>query len=178
MAVFNECSRLVNEESLAEVRRVIGDRTRNGANPFQLVLDTQLHLQKELAQRLPQNGNFDPDGMAQWATCGQMVDYMRAQWDSLTDESRELLTSFGGMSSGEKNATGVWKTWKSNNLELRNRKFQDLSDEDRLEVYFELIDQLHFFANMINALGLSADDMIELYLLKNAENLNRYTNNY
>jgi hypothetical protein len=149
-----------------------------GDNPFQLVLDTQLKLQKELAAKLPENGNIDPENMAAWATCGQMVDYMREQKDSLDDEFRELLTSFGGMSNGEKSATSVWKKWKKDNQSRRNTLFSELSEEDKLEVYMELIDAVHFFANKINALGLTADDVCELYLIKNAENFNRYNAGY
>lgn len=175
MAVFNQCSQLLNEESVELVRSNLAAYTRNGRNPLQCVLDTQLRLQQELAQRLPQNGNIDP---ATLKTCGQLVDYTREQFDSIIDESRELLTSFGGMSSGEKAASSVWKKWKSDNLSKRDTLFSDLSDSDRLEVYFEFIDILHFIFNIGNALGLSADDILELYLLKNAENLRRYSSGY
>lgn len=178
MATFNQCSHLVNQDSLDLARSLIDSCLDTGRNPLQLVLDTQLKLQVELANRLPENGNTDPTNMHETATCGEMVAYMRAQKDSIDDEFRELLTSFGGMSNGEKNASAVWKPWKASHLKYSNLKFSELSTEDQLEVSFELVDKLHFFANMINALGLSANELIELYLLKNAENLNRYTSGY
>jgi hypothetical protein len=175
MAVFNQCSQLVNDESIKMVRDSLSEYTRNGRNPLQLVLDTQLRLQQELAKRLPQNGNVDPSTLK---TCGELVDYTREQFDSIIDESRELLTSFGGMSTGEKSATSVWKKWKSDNQSKRAVVFNEMSQDDKLEVYMEYIDILHFVFNIGNSLGLSADDILELYLLKNAENLNRYQNSY
>jgi hypothetical protein len=175
MAVFNQCSHLVNSESVEKVRVALADYTRNGRNPLQLVLDTQLRLQQELAKRLPQNGNVDPSTLK---TCGELVDYTREQFDSIIDESRELLTSFGGMSTSEKSATSVWKKWKSDNQSKRAVVFNEMGQDDKLEVYMEYIDILHFVFNIGNSLGLSADDILELYLLKNAENLNRYQNSY
>jgi hypothetical protein len=175
MAVFNQCSHLVNDDSLKMVRESLAEYTRDGRNPLQLVLDTQLRLQQELAKKLPQNGNVDPSTLK---TCGELVDYTREQFDSITDESRELLTSFGGMSSGEKAATSVWKKWKADNQAKRAAVFDEMPESDKLEVYMEYIDILHFVFNIGISLGLTADDILELYLLKNAENLNRYNNNY
>ena len=178
MSVFNQCSQLVNAEELATVQDTIANFTRNGRDSFQIVLDTQVKLQQALAQKLPDNGNVDPTNMAEKATCGELVEYLRYQKDLIDDEFRELLTSLGGMSNGTAKASAVWKRWKAQHREVADTKFSNLSPEDKLEVQFEVIDIMHYIANMINAVGLDAKSMIELYLLKNAENINRYNSGY
>jgi hypothetical protein len=175
MSVFNQCSHLVSKEKLEEVRNYIGDYTRNGRDGFQLVLDMQLNIQRELAKALPQNGNVPTESLT---TCGQKVDFLREQMDNISDEFRELLTSLGGMSNGEKDATSVWKKWKKNNQEFRNKQYSDLPESDRLEVAFEMIDIMHFVANMITVLEIDSQELVELYMIKNAENLRRYQSNY
>jgi hypothetical protein len=82
------------------------------------------------------------------------------------------------MSNGEKDASGVWKAWKANNLEKRSTLIKDLSPEDQLEVKFELIDMAHFFLNMFVALGMDSQEIFELYFLKNKENFDRQNNGY
>jgi hypothetical protein len=177
MSVFNSCAHLATPEQLTKLREEIGDYTRNGRSTLQMVLDTQLQLQKELSVRLP-DANKDPTNMAQTATCGELVEYLRYQKDLIDDEFRELLTSLGGMSNGVGPASSVWKRWKATHQEYASRPFTELSAEDLAEVQFEVVDILHYIANIINAVGLDADTAVELYMLKNAENINRYKNSY
>lgn len=174
MAHFNECAQLVSPETLAPATQAYIDAKLNGENPFDIMINMQRSLQKRLAKDKPER-NPDPDSLE---TAGQIVDWMRIQKDSMDDEFRELLTSLGGMSNGEKDASAVWKNWKARNLELRNVKIADMSPADQLEIRFELIDALHFFINQIIALGMDGQDIFELYYLKNAENFARQDRGY
>lgn len=176
MATFNSCANLT--ENLKQASEIVEKHLGNGGDLFQLILEMQDNLQANLAQRLPQNGNVDPFQLKETATCGELVDHFRLQKDSIDDEFRELLTAFGGMSNGESAASAVWKRWKSDYQQKRNVKFSELSESDQLEVKFELVDIVHFVAIMINALNISSRELTELYVLKNLENVKRYTNNY
>jgi len=171
MTEFNSCAGLVNDADLKEVDQLRADSPKD---ILQTMLDMQRRLQSELATRLPKH-NKNPDELK---TCGDILDWMRRQNDAIDDERRELFTSLGGMSNGEKSATAVWKAWKADHDEKRNTLFADLSEEDRLEVLFEMIDEWHFVLNKFLALGMTSDDIFALYALKNRENFKRYENNY
>ena len=172
MAYFNECSQLIEgaDKAQNEYWDILGDEK----DPLQVMLDMQKSLQVRLAKDKPEY-NRHPDDLA---TAGEVVDWLRNQKDYIDDEFRELLTSLGGMSNGEKEASAVWKPWKKRYSEMQSKKIQDLSPEDQLEIKFELIDQFHFFMNKFIALGMSAEEIFKLYYLKNAENFARQDRGY
>ena len=172
MAHFNQCSQLVNGIEDAQKE---GESIRsNGEQYIDVMMDMQRALQTKLAIEKPEM-NLNPQDLD---TAGKVVDWMRTQKDCIDDEFRELLTSLGGMSGGEKDASGVWKAWKANNLQKRATLISDLSPEDQLEIKFELIDIWHFFLNMNVALGLDSQEIFELYYLKNKENFDRQNRGY
>jgi hypothetical protein len=82
------------------------------------------------------------------------------------------------MSNGEKAASSVWKSWKVDNVSQRNSKIEDMNPDDKLEMAFELIDIMHFVANMMLSLKLTSKDLYVLYMLKNLENARRYHSGY
>lgn len=172
MAHFNECASLV--EGIESARQESENIRSNGKQYLDSMLGMQRALQTKLAIEKPEM-NLNPNDID---TAGKTVDWLRTQWDCMSDEFRELLTSLGGMSNGEKDASGVWKAWKANNLEKRATLIKDLSPEDQLEIKFELIDIWHFFLNMNVALGLDSQEIFELYFLKNKENFDRQNNGY
>lgn len=172
MAHFNECASLVN--GIDAARNEAEAIRSNGEQYIDVMMNMQRALQTKLATEKPEM-NLNPGELD---TAGKVVDWMRTQKDCIDDEFRELLTSLGGMSNGEKDASGAWKAWKSNNLEKRATKISDLSPEDQLEIKFELIDIWHFFLNMNVALGMTSEEIFELYYLKNAENFARQNNGY
>ncbi|WWS25327.1 hypothetical protein vBKpnAMK6_00383 [Klebsiella phage vB_Kpn_AM_K6] len=106
------------------------------------------------------------------------MQWLRNQKDYIDDEFRELLTSLGGMSNGEKAASAVWKPWKADHVKMQETYIKDLSDKDQLEIKFEMIDILHFVLNMFMALGLDSEEIFKLYYLKNAENFARQDSGY
>ncbi|QFR55981.1 dCTP pyrophosphatase [Serratia phage Muldoon] len=172
MPHFNECSQLIEGVDKAEARYY--GYLRGNEDPLQVMLDMQKSLQIRLAKDKP-DYNRHPDDLAK---AGEVVDWLRNQKDYIDDEFRELLTSLGGMSNGEKAASAVWKPWKGDHGAMRERLISELSDKDQLEIKFEMIDILHFILNMFAALGMDAEEIFKLYFLKNAENFARQDNGY
>lgn len=172
MAYFNECAHLIEgvDKAQNEYWDILGDEK----DPLQVMLDMQKSLQVRLAKDKPEY-NRHPDDLA---TAGEVVDWLRNQKDYIDDEFRELLTSLGGMSNGEKDASAVWKPWKSQHGERRETLITDLSPQDQLEIKFEMIDILHFVLNMFQGLGLTAEEIFKLYYLKNKHNFERQDNGY
>lgn len=173
MAHFNECSGLIAGVDKAE-EAYFNALIHEDKDPLQVMLDMQKSLQVRLAKEKPEY-NEHPDNLA---TAGEVVDWLRNQKDYIDDEFRELLTSLGGMSNGEKDASAVWKPWKAQHGERRETLINDLSPEDQLEIKFEMIDILHFVLNMFQGLGLSAEEIFKLYYLKNHENFERQNRGY
>lgn len=174
MSHFNQCSQLANLSDMQNAEARYMGIISKGGDPLQVMLDMQKSLQDRLAKDKPRTNR----SVESLETCGDILAWMRAQDDYLQDETRELYTSLGGMSNGEKDASAVWKPWKARHEEMRDLPFAELSDEDKLEVYFELIDQFHFFMNKFLALGLDAEAIFKLYFLKNAENFSRQDRGY
>lgn len=167
---FNQCSQLAND--FDTLKPILQARLDAGENHLQIMLDMQQSLQTELAESLgrpylnPQNNK----------TCGDILRWMQMNDDFIADETRELYTALGGMSNPKPAA--VWKPWRKEHDEYFNRPFSELSEEDRLEIAFELVDSIHFVLNKINGLGLNADDLLLLYAAKNAENFARQERGY
>lgn len=173
MAHFNECSQLIDGVDKAQAA-YYDTLVSQHKDPLQVMLDMQKSLQVRLAKDKPEY-NEHPDNLA---TAGEVVAWLRSQKDYIDDEFRELLTSLGGMSNGEKAASAVWKPWKNQHGELQQTLINDLSDADQLEIKFEMIDILHFILNMFHGLGMTAEEIFKLYYLKNAENFARQDRGY
>lgn len=171
MAHFNECSGLIAGVDKA-ADAYVGAITK-GIDPLQVMLDMQKSLQVRLAN--DRDYCYHPDKLA---TAGDVVAWMREQKDCIDDEFRELLTSLGEMSKGEKDASGVWKKWKARYLEAQAKPISEMSPEDQLEIKFELIDIMHFVFNMAIGLNMTAEEMFKLYYLKNKHNFERQDNGY
>lgn len=172
MAHFNECSGLIEGADKAMARYY--GHLRGNEDPLQVMLDMQKSLQVRLATDKP-GSNMHPDELAQ---AGDVVTWLRNNKDYIDDEFRELLTSLGGMSNGEKAASAVWKPWKADHVKMQDTYIKDLSDKDQLEIKFEMIDILHFVLNMFHGLGMDAEEIFKLYFLKNKANFDRQDNGY
>jgi hypothetical protein len=171
MSEQNSCADLVRGYTAAEIQ--YGKLLLKGEDPFQYMINMQSKLQKGLHEKL--GWNPIPEELE---TCGEIVDWIQQNNDSIDDERRELLTAMGGMSNGEKQATAVWKPWKANHHDMRDKLLTDLSDSDQLEIAFEMVDQMHFIYSQLLALKLDAKKLFCLYYLKNAENIKRYETGY
>ena len=142
-------------------------------NKLQTMLDMQLSLQQKVNEKYPHR-RMNPTELV---TCGEILDCLQRQDDFIADETRELYTSLGGDSNGRE-SSAVWKPWKANHDEFRNRRFVDLSEEDQKAVKMEFTDKFHFIMVQMLALGIDADELFELYCEKNAENFKRQEENY
>jgi hypothetical protein len=105
----------------------------------------------------------------------EIMDFWHMNNHSLIDEIHEATDALGGISSG---GSAIWKRWKKDYHKYQEMKFSDLSPEDQLECKFEIIDILHFFMNMAASIGMSPQEMYNMYMSKNEENRRRQTNNY
>ncbi len=72
---------------------------------------------------------------------------------ALDDESRELREEL------------LWKWWSKDHLDLQN-------------IRVEIVDQLHFWISLALTAGLSADEVFQVYVQKNAVNHARQDQNY
>lgn len=171
MAHFNECSGLI--AGVDKAQGAYDNAIFEGTDPLQVMLDMQKSLQVRLAN--DREYCYHPDKLA---TAGDVVAWMREQKDCIDDEFRELLTSLGEMSKGEKDASAVWKKWKARYQEAQAKPISEMSTEDQLEIKFELVDIIHFVLNMAIGLNMSAEELFKLYYLKNKANFERQDNGY
>ena len=124
--------------------------------------------QKELQERL----GFDFTG---W-TLKQIADFWMVNKHAMSDELNEMFDALGGINDGI--ASGAWKYWKSTHKQAETMKIEDLSEEDKLELFYEWIDGLHFYMNFAISIGMTSKDIVNLYMAKNAENHDRQNRGY
>jgi hypothetical protein len=103
------------------------------------------------------------------------MDFWHMNNHALIDEIHEATDALGGISSG---GSAIWKRWKKDHNKYSDLKFSDLSPEDQIECKFEIIDILHFFMNMAASIGMTPQEMYNMYMSKNEENRRRQLNNY
>jgi dimeric dUTPase (all-alpha-NTP-PPase superfamily) len=80
-------------------------------------------------------------------------DWLGKYLTALDDESRELREEL------------LWKWWSKDHLDMQN-------------IRVEIIDQLHFWISLALTAGLSADEVFETYMQKNAVNHARQDGGY
>jgi len=95
---------------------------------------------------------------------------------AILDEIHEATDALGGIKDGKGNA--IWKKWKSAYSSYDSLKFSDLSESDKIECKFEIVDMLHFFMNYAASIGMTSQEMYNMYMSKNKENRKRQENNY
>jgi len=106
----------------------------------------------------------------------EIMEFWHMNNHAMIDEIHEATDALGGIKDGHGNA--VWKRWKQKYSTYSGIKFSDLSDVDQMECKFEIIDILHFFMNYAASIGMTAEEMYNMYMSKNEENRRRQTNNY
>ena len=106
----------------------------------------------------------------------QIADFWMVNKHALSDELNEMFDALGGINDGIGNAG--WKYWKQDNAKAANMKIEDLSEADKLELFYEWIDGLHFYMNFAIAIGMTSKDVVNLYMAKNAENHDRQERGY
>lgn len=152
--VDNECSDLKIEDLYSKSTDTLGDI---------------MNLQKNTQE---QTYGFTFDDM----TLRQVMDFWHINTHALVDEIHEATDALGGIKDGDGNA--VWKYWKSAHDKYETMMFEDLSENDKLECKFEIVDILHFFMNYAISIGMTPAEMYNMFMSKNEENRNRQKNNY
>jgi len=94
---------------------------------------------------------------------------------ALIDEIHEATDALGGISAG---GNAIWKRWKKDYSSYSDKKFSDLSTSDQIECKFEIIDMLHFFMNYAASIGMTSQEMYNMYMSKNEHNRERQRNGY
>jgi len=95
---------------------------------------------------------------------------------ALIDEMNEATDALGGIKDGSGSA--IWKRWKKDHAKYADMKFSDLSKNDQLECKFEIVDMLHFFMNYAASIGMTSQEMYNMYMSKNKHNRERQKNGY
>lgn len=174
MAEFNSCAHLMETPEHKDAQVKYDQLLATGVDPFGYIMKMQETLQEKLAERFPERC-LKPSELK---TLGQKYDWIRDNKIAFDDEYAELISALGGMNKSDKDRSALWKKWKSNHESLRNELFDNLTAEEKIELMFECVDQVHFFLNQVVALEMSAKDIFVLYYAKNAENLRRYNSGY
>lgn len=175
MTEFNSCAALLSEENLKEATAVYQEIKTNGDSPFDYLLDLQNKLQISLASQYP--GRTVAPGEIK--TKGELAEFLTDQKQAFDDEFQELLLSVAGTNKSAKDQTTIWKKWKSGYEALRAEGVNEgLDENEQVERDFEAIDLMHFFNNMLLALGFDEQKVFQFYYLKNLENARRYKDNY
>lgn len=172
---WNKCSNLASDESFKEAIEKYNELLNDKEDPLSYMLKMQYDLQKALYKKLP-GQVLDVDDLDE---LGKKYDWLRNNKIAADDEFSELVDALPGMSAMDaKNRTSLWKTWKSNHLEVRSMRFSDLSDDDKKEAKYEAIDAAHFWFNILIAMDLNAEEIFCYYVTKNQENHRRSQSGY
>ena len=124
--------------------------------------------QKDLQERY----GFDFNG---W-TIKQIADFWMVNKHALSDELNEMFDALGGINDGI--SSSGWKYWKKEHSKASEMTIDDLSEEDKLELFYEWIDGLHFYMNFAISIGMTSKDIVNLYMAKNSENHDRQDRGY
>lgn len=125
-------------------------------NPLKAMFEAQDKLQRFIASK---GKAVDIDT----ATFRQKVDDITIQFRNLTVEFAEMLERL------------PFKEWKEYSPEQMSGW---VSDEQKLETYYEFCDMWLFFINIARLLGINDQVLTNLYFTKNEEVLKRIENNY
>jgi hypothetical protein len=152
--IDNSCSKLEIENLYSQSKDTLGD-----------ILETQTFTQREVY-------GYDFTSM----NLREIMDFWHMNNHALIDELHEATDALGGIKDGDGSA--IWKRWKKAHSTFSDKKFSDLSEEDQLECKFEIIDILHFFMNMATSIGMTSQEMYNMYMSKNKENHERQKRGY
>lgn len=154
----NSCSKL-------EIVDYFNDRTEPNEDTLGNIMQVQADTQRNVY-----GYKFEEMSLRDLMTFWHMNNH------AMIDEIHEATDSLGGIKDGNGNA--IWKRWKSAFESYGDKKFSDLSPDDQLECKFEIIDMLHFFLNYAISVGMTSEEMYNMYMAKNEENRARQQRGY
>lgn len=150
----NSCSKLEIEDLYSSSKDTLGD-----------IMDIQADTQKNVY-----GYNFKEMNLR------ELMEFWHMNNHALIDEIHEATDALGGIKDGNGNA--IWKKWKKAYSTYSDKKFSELSERDQLECKFEIVDMLHFFINYASSIGMTAEEMYNMYMSKNKENRERQHRGY
>lgn len=142
----------------------VKDYSQEITDTFGFIYNKQVELQQRLG--------FDFKDL----TLKEISDFWMVNKHAMSDELNEMFDALGGIDDGI--GAAAWKYWKQDNQKASNMKISDLSESDRLELFYEWIDGLHFYLNFAISIGMTSKDIVNLYAAKQAENLERQKRGY
>jgi len=109
-----------------------------------------------------------------------VVDYMLLNNQALLSELNEIMDAIGGQRDpgGLNLGSAAWKPWKKRNSEVKSTSLNSLSESERKELVMEVVDFLHFFANMCAVLNIDSEELYNCYFAKRRENIDRQKRGY
>jgi hypothetical protein len=155
--VDNSCAKL-------EIEDLWSDRPEPSEDTLGDILNLQADTQKYIY-------GYDFENMP----LAEVMRFWAMNTHAMIDEIHEATDALGGISAG---GSAIWKRWKKDHSKYLNMKFSDLSPEDQLECKFEIIDMLHFFMNYAASIGMTSQEMYNMYMTKNKENRARQERGY
>jgi len=150
----NQCSGLEIEDLYPQSKDTLGDI-------FNVQADTQRNVY-----------NYKFEEM----TLRELMEFWHMNNHAMIDEIHEATDALGGIKDGDGNA--IWKKWKKAYSSFTDKKFSDLTETDKLEAKFEVIDMLHFFLNYAISIGMTPQEIYNMYMSKNKENRERQKREY
>lgn len=147
---------------------------RIGKNQYpdlDMLFETQKSLQSFIADKKGIHDITDKNH-----NIGMKVLFLMANKHAFEDEWCELMDAMGGINDGAGSA--AWKWWKDENPSTATKYLSDLSEDDLIELKMEYVDALHFFINFGLILGMTGSEVMNIYLAKNAENIDRQKRGY
>lgn len=154
----NSCSSL-------EIRDYWSERTQVTEDTLGQIMEIQADTQQKVY-----GYNFKD------MTLRELMTFWHMNNHAMIDEIHEATDALGGIKDGDGNA--IWKRWKKAHETFSDKKFSDLSADDQLEAKFEIIDMLHFFLNYAISVGMTPQEMYNMYMSKNEENRERQKRGY
>jgi hypothetical protein len=156
--IDNSCSNL-------EIKDTWSEATKSNEDTLGQIMIVQADTQRNVY-------GYDFENM----TLRELMTFWHMNNHAMIDEIHEATDALGGIKDGSGNA--IWKRWKSAHEDYSDKKFSDLSESDQTECKFEIIDMLHFFMNYAISVGMTPQEMFNMYMAKNEENKARQQRGY
>ena len=142
----------------------VKDHYLEGKDTFGMIYNKQRELQSRLGL------NYEN------LTLKEIAEMWMLNKHAMSDELNEMFDALGGINDGIGSA--AWKYWKQDNKKAETMTVADLTEADRLELFYEWIDGLHFYMNFALAIGMTSKDIVNLYMAKNKANHTRQDEGY
>ena len=149
----NSCSKLIIED-------LWSDRAEPGEDTLGDILNLQAETQESVYGYDFKNMNLR-----------ELMGFWHMNNHAMIDEIHEATDALGGIK--DHGASAIWKKWKK-----LYSSYSDMKFSDQLECKFEIIDMLHFYMNYAISIGMTSQEMYNMYMSKNKENRARQKQGY